>query len=366
MQRLRVAIAVEQFWQRVPGGSGTYILRLVDELVAAHELDLVGFAAHHRARRRRDHPLPIDVAESLLPRRALDEAWQRLRWPRVAGREPIDVIHATTWAVPPRTAPLVVTVHDLAFLRAPEHFTTRGNSFFRRALEIVRAEADAIIVPSQATADDCVANGLLADRIRVIPHGSDVPAVSDAEVRRFRESHGLHRQYLLWCGTVEPRKNLPTLLRAYEALARTGRDLDLVLVGPPGWGSLDLDENPALRDGGRLHVLGRLAPHDLHAAYAGARAFAFPSLWEGFGLPVLEAMAHGIPVVTSTGTSMAEFARDAGLLVPPNDAAELARAIERTIGDEHDEFAARSRTVAARYRWRETAKLTTAVYREIA
>jgi glycosyltransferase involved in cell wall biosynthesis len=366
MQRLRVAIAVEQLWQKVPGGSATYIRQLADELATADQVDLVGFAAHHRARRRLDHQLRIVVAESFLPRRALDETWQRLRRPRVPVRGSLDVIHATTWAIPPRSAPLVVTVHDLAFLRSPEHFTARGNSFFRKALVIARAEADAIIVPSQATADDCIGQGFSTNRIRIIPHGSKVPVVSDAEVTQFRHRHGLHRPYILWCGTIEPRKNLPTLLRAFEALSLTYSDLDLVLVGPTGWGSLDLDNHPALRNTGRLHVLGRLPAPDLHAAYAGARVFAFPSTWEGFGLPVLEAMAHGIPVVTSEGTSMAEFARGAGLLVQPRDADALAGAIISAAGVEHDELSRRGLVVAANHTWAEAARLTTAAYRDVA
>lgn len=358
-------MTVEQFWQRVPGGSGTYISHLVHALAAADQVDLVGIAAHHRASQRHDHPLPIDVVESLLPRRLLDDAWQRFRRPRVPVRGHVDAIHATTWAIPPRSAPLVVTVHDLAFLRAPEHFTARGNRFFRRALAITRAEADAIIVPSQATADDCTRHGLGADRIRIIRHGSDVPDVSDEEVRGFRDRHGLERPYVLWCGTIEPRKNLPTLLRAFESLSHAEPDLDLVLAGPAGWGAVDLDSYPGLRAGGRLHLVGRLSRRDLDAAYAGARVFAFPSTWEGFGLPVLEAMAHGVPVVTSEGTSMAEFARGAGLLVEPHDVDGFAAAIVRAAGAEHDEIGQLGRAAAEGHSWDDAARLTTAVYREV-
>ncbi|MBO9555483.1 glycosyltransferase family 1 protein [Cellulomonas sp.] len=360
---VRAALTVEQLWQPVPGGSGTYVRELVAALAAAGEVDLVGIAARH------DGPPPsgalgVPVRTSPLPRRLLYEAWSTTRRPRRSVPRDVDVVHATTWAIPPRTAPLVATVHDLAFLRAPEHFTARGNRFFRRALEIVRDEADVVITPSQITADDCVAQGIGRERLRVVPLAAEVPTTTAQDVAALHREHGLTgRPYVLWCGTVEPRKNLPTLLTAFEQVAaRT--DLDLVLVGPVGWGSVDL-EGPAARLGDRLRVLGRLTWEQLHAAYAGARAFAFPSTWEGFGLPVLEAMAHGVPVVTSRGTSMAEFSADAALLVDPLDDDALAEALVEAAGPRHDELAALGRDAAARHTWAATAARTAEVYRSL-
>ena len=201
-----------------------------------------------------------------------------------------DIIHATTWAIPPTSKPLAITVHDVAFLRDPDHFTAHGSAYFHRALEITRKRADAIIVPSQATADDCVEAGLDASRITVIPHGLSHTPVTADQIEDFRARWDLTRPYILWVGTREPRKNLPTLLAAYRQMEDA--DLDLVLVGPAGWGS-DPTDAPLAPD--RVHVLGRLDDADLACAYAGARVFTFPSLWEGFGLPVLEAMAHGDP-----------------------------------------------------------------------
>jgi len=274
---------------------------------------------------------------------------------------PVDVVHATTFAIPPKSAPLVVTVHDLVFLDEPGHFTRHGVRFFKRGLALTRRDADVVLVPSRTTFDACVAAGVRESRLRVVPHGVEVPAVSPAQVKEFVTAQGLPERYVLWCGTLEPRKNVPTLLRAFAAVRRAQPDVGLVLVGPSGWGSVDVP-----RDLDGVHLLGFLDGADLHAAYAGASAFCYPSLREGFGLPVLEAMAHGVPVVTSAGTSMAEFADGAGLLVDPLDVDAMAAALLDALGDRHEVLSAAASAQAARFSWDHAADLTIAAYREAA
>lgn len=359
---LHVALTVEQLHQPVPGGSGTYVRALAHELARTPGVRATGIAARHHGPPA-SGPLPVPVRHSPLPRRLLYDAWQHLRRPVASVPRGSDVVHATTWAVPPRRAPLIVTVHDLAFVRAPEHFTPRGNRFFRRALDIVCREADLVIVPSEATAADCLEAGIGYDRLRTVPMAATPVDVTAAEVDAFRAEHGLRRPYVLWCGTVEPRKNLGTLLRAFAELCGEQPELDLVLVGPPGWGSVPQDV-PALPPG-RVHVLGRLPDGELHAAYAGAQAFAFPSLWEGFGLPVLEAMSHGVPVVTSAGTSTAEIGPGATLLVDPRDHRALAAALHDAVGSRHDELAQAGLRAASSYSWAATAQQTVAAYRDL-
>jgi glycosyltransferase involved in cell wall biosynthesis len=360
---LRAALTVEQLWQPVPGGSGTYIVELARELADDPTLDVVGISAHHRAPAPADWAPPVPVRSSRLPRRALYEAWQHLPGPlaeSIAGRA--DVVHATTWAVPATRRPMAVTVHDVAFLHDPAHFTGRGNTFFRRALERVRGNDAAIIVPSQATADDCLQVGLPSTRITVVPHGVRVGRPDPQTVLEFRSRSGLNREYVLWCGTIEPRKNLSTLLTAFADAAVDLPDVDLVLVGPAGWGALP--PVPSSLSPDRVHVLGHLSRADLDAAYAGAAAFCFPSLREGFGLPVLEAMQHGLPVVTSRGTACAEVGGDAALLVDPLDATEVARALVTAVRERAD-LSARSRSRAAGFTWREAAARTAEVYRDL-
>ncbi len=364
---LAVAMTVEQCWQPVPGGSGSYVVELTRALAARDDVRVRGLSARHAAPAPADWLPACPTTASALPRPLLYESWNRLRAPRAEStlRGRPDVVHATTWAVPPTRSPLVVTVHDLAFRRNAEHFTARGVRFFERALERTRGEARLVIVPSQVTADDCVAAGIDEARIRVVHHGVRVDVPTAADVDLFRRTHDLPTRYLLWCGTLEPRKNLAGLLRAFALVAPSDPGLHLVLVGPTGWGDAGVPADLGAL-AGRVHVLGRLPRADLHAAYAGATAFCFPSFWEGFGLPVAEAMAHGLPVVTSAGTSTAELAGDAGLLVDPLDDRAVAHGIERAVGAEHDRLAAASRARALAFTWERAAELTLAVYREAA
>ena len=359
---LRATVTVEQLWQRVPGGSGTYVARITQALQSRDDVEVTGISARHAAPPPPDWPLDVPVRAVPLPRRALYDAWQLARAPRAEWVVPgSQVVHATTWAVPPTRLPLVVTVHDLAFLHDASHFTLRGNRYFRRSLDDVRRHADAVVVPSRATADECVAAGIDVARVHVVPHGVDAVRPDPAAVSAWRARLGLARPYVLWCGTVEPRKNLATLLQAFAAMR--GVPADLVLVGPPGWG--DVPVHPQGLDPRRVHALGHVSREDLATAYAGAAAFCFPSLREGFGLPVLEAMAHGVPVVTSAGTACAEVAGDAGLLVEPTDVDGMARALEAAVEDDGT-MAAASRARAAAFTWSEAAARTAEVYRSVA
>lgn len=366
---VRVAAVVEQLWQPVPGGSGRYIVELLREL-AATGTRVIGVAARHPRSAPSPEDLGIDVpvVHTGLSRRPLYAAWDRLRRPSI---DPLvrgtDVVHATTWAIPPTHHPLVVTVHDVAFLREPAHFTRHGAAYFQRALNLTRQHAGLVVVPSEATARDCISAGIDEDRIRVIPHGVRGQEVVLSRVESFRTGHGLERPYLLWVGTREPRKNLRVLLEAYSLLVGH-TDLDLVLVGPSGWGDTGAEERlMSSLPGDRVHILGRLDDSDLLAAYAGARVFCFPSTWEGFGLPVLEAMSQGVPVVTSRDTSMSEITgEDAGLLVDPSVPREMAEAIEAAAGPEHRRLALAGRERAAGFTWERSALDHANVYRELA
>lgn len=360
---LRVAVTLEQCWHEVPGGTASSAIETVAALRERADVDVVGVAARHREPPPPPFTPSVPVRHLALPRAVLYETWQRLRWPRIqSATGDIDVIHATTMAIPPKSAPLVVTVHDLAFLDEPAHFTKHGLRFFNRGLALALADADVVLTPSRATFDACVKAGFDEKRLRVVPHGVAVPTVAAANAREFAEKHGLPSRYVMWCGTIEPRKNVPALLKAFAIARRRDPGLGLVLVGPKGWGDVSAESKPENQDGVRL--LGFLPTNELHAAYVGARAFCYPSFREGFGLPVLEAMAHGVPVVTSEGSAMAEFVGDAGVLVEPSDVDAIAAAIIAVTGERHDELAAGAKAQAAHYTWANAAELTVSAYRD--
>lgn len=364
---VHVAVTVEQSWQPFPGGTAASTNELLGELRHDPRLRLLGIAARHGAPAPHPWQPPVPVHQLPLPRPALYRAWHGLRWPPVDLGLPrgggVDVIHASSPAVPPATAPLVATIHDLAFLDEPQWYTPRGVRFFRRGTELARRHASAVVVPSTHTRDDCVRAGFDPALVSVIPHGVDVTAVRPGQIRTLRERFGLSRPYVLWCGTHEPRKNLPRLLTAFgDLIAHDDPGVDLVLVGPPGWGPTAV---PPPRVAERVHHTGFLAPADLHAAYAGARAFCYPSLREGFGMPVLEAMAHGLPVVTSRSSPMAQIAGDAAEVVDPQDAGSIAEGL-RTVLSGPDRYAAASLPRAARFTWAGAAASLAAVYLDVA
>lgn len=360
---LRVAAVVEQCWHRVPGGTAVAAARTLEALAARGDVELVGVAARHRRPAADGLGVPIPVRHARLPRRALYDSWQRLDLPsvqRLVG--PVDVVHATGGAVPPAgRAGLVATVNDLAFLRRPEWFTRRGVRFATRAFERVRARAAVVVAPSEATAADLADNGVGPERIRVAPLAADRAAAGPAAVDAVRARHRLPEVFALWVGTAEPRKNLAGLLRA---AARTATGVPLVLAGPDGWG-LDTD---SLIAGAGCEVirLGFVPQADLAALYAAARVFVYPSLMEGFGLPVLEAMAQGTPVVTSAGTATEEVCGDRASVVDPTDAEALAAAIDAVVASdaEHARRSAAARDRASQFSWEATAAHVRAAYEE--
>lgn len=361
---MRVALTLEQCWHRVPGGSATSALGLAAALAERDDVEVVGVAARHPAPPDRAFLPSVPVRHLRLPRLALYEAWHAVGRPLVEGATgPVDVVHATAVAVPGCRAPLVVTVHDLAFLTEPGHVTRHGLRFFTRGTELTRRRARLVLVPSEATARECEEAGIDRSRVRVVPWGVTPVEVDDEQVDAVRRRHRLDRPYVLFCGTVEPRKNLPRLVDAVRRLDRP--DVELVMVGPEGW-----NEDRARLLGrlpGRSRSLGYVPTAELASLYAGAATVAYPSLREGFGLPALEAMAQGAAVVTSAGTATEEVAGDAAVLVDPTSVEAIAEGLDRVLSDPAGaaELGARARARAATYTWERTAELTVAAYREV-
>jgi glycosyltransferase involved in cell wall biosynthesis len=362
---LRVAVTLEQCWHRVPGGTATSALGTVAALRERDDVECIGVAACHRSIPAAPWTPPVEMRHLRLRRELLYESWHALRRPRidrVTGR--VDVIHATGMAIPPKSAPLAVTVHDLAFLDHPEHVTRHGLRFFHRSLVLTQRDADIVLCPSEATKRELVDIGMASDRIRVVPWGVEPFVVTDDDIVSARARHGITGRYVLWVGTIEPRKNLGGLLAAFRQLRHD--DLELLLVGPEGW-----NEDLAARLGstdGRVRALGFVPLDELRALYAGAAVFCLPSLREGFGLPVLEAMMAGAPVVTSAATATEEVVGDAGISVDPLDHDAIAHALRTVLDDDERARTLRERAVArARtFTWARTAELTVDAYRSIA
>jgi glycosyltransferase involved in cell wall biosynthesis len=363
--RPRVAVTVEQSWHVIPGGIATATVELLRALVARGDVDLIGVAARHRGRPPEDLVPPVPVRHLPLGRRALYESWQRFRAPVVErATGPVDVLHDAGYVVPPSRAPLVATVHDLLFRTYPEHYTRHSLQTFRRGFELARRHARVVICPSESTRAACAEAGIDDERLRVVPLGVRLTERDPARDEDVRRRYGAARPYVLFCGTIEPRKNLRRVLQAFREIG--DRDVELLLAGPQGWKE-DLGGDLSALNG-RARAIGFVPRGDLDVLYTGAEAVVYPSLAEGFGLPVLEAMANGAAVVTSTGTATEEVAGDAALLVDPLDADAIGAAIVRLLDDRALAAAlgAAARARASTYTWARSAELVAAIYGEVA
>jgi glycosyltransferase involved in cell wall biosynthesis len=367
---MRVGIFADQLFYAQPGGIGTYLRHLVPGL--ASKLDDGTLAlAHHGPEGELAFPDLAGVEEvSLGPRRDLmGLAWHGLGRPRLErylGK--LDLVHAPSLVYPPSRAPLVATVHDLCILKYPGAFPSRWRAFHRRGLSLIMRDANVIMADSRSTYDDLRSlAGEHDPRVRIVPLGVDIPAIpKEEEVEAVLRKHELSPGYILFVGTVEPRKNLSRLVQAYAAFEPEEKkgSGELVLVGAQGWmGRRELSR--VLSQAG-VRWLGYLPREELEAVYKGASMFVYPSVYEGFGLPVLEAMARGLPVVTSDSSSLREVGEGVALLVDPSDAREIGKAMRRLIDDEgmRRELAEKGMERAADFPWERTVELTLEVYED--
>jgi glycosyltransferase involved in cell wall biosynthesis len=302
--------------------------------------------------------------------RALYPSWDLLGRPALpASLADADIVHATNpAAVPPvhDDQRLVVTVHDLAFQRFPELFPHDWRWLYRAGLRAATKRADAILVPSQSTADDLTAStSIPASRVHVTPLAPSLVS-SDQDPAETGARLGVTQPYVLSVGTLEPRKNLVRLVRAYRQVAPDVPHA-LVLAGAPGWRSEALDAELARNGPGTVVRTGSLSGVDLDALYRGADVFAYPSLYEGFGLPVLEAMSRGVPTLASNVSSLPQVAGDAALLVDPTDVAEIAEGLARLLTEPAfaEDLRQRGLQRAATFTWAATARATLDVYRHL-
>lgn len=369
---MRLAVVVEQLLAPTPGGTGRYARELAAALAAPPEAgadpgadpgarpgarpgvdEVTGWCAWHRNLSGARIPGVRGPRRLPVGRRALALAWERGRGPSPDG----PVVVAPTVLAPPRRRGqlLLAVVHDTVPYSHPETLTRRGVAFHRRCIERLAAEADAILVPTAAVARE-LAQVVVLDPARLHVVGAGVSAAvaippPDAVARR--ERLGLPRSgYLLTLATLEPRKGLDVALAALAGLPQAP---PLVIAGAPGWGGVDLAAMAARLDlpPGRVREVGRLSDPDLAATLAGARALLAPSRAEGFGLPVVEAMAHGVPVIASDAPALVEVAGGAARHVPVGDAEALAAAVTELLADPvaARELGERGRERSAAFRW---------------
>ncbi len=282
--------------------------------------------------------------------------------------------HATEHLLPHLRQPAILTVHDLIFEHYPEHHTRRNHLFLRVAVPRFARAAEALIAVSHHTKRDLVElYNLPPEKIHVIHEGIDAsfaPA-AEGEVARVRRAHGIEGAYLLMVGTLEPRKGHATALRALARLLSAANNLEhkLVIVGGAGWlfePVRTLVEELRLTD--RVLFTGYVPQGDLAPLYTGAACALVPSLYEGFGFSVLEAMACGAPVICSNVSSLPEVAGGAALLVPPGDDEALAASIKEVLSDPAlvVDLRERGQRQASHFRWASTARETVELYREVA
>ncbi len=294
-------------------------------------------------------------------RKRMTTARQDFLWYPILGRrraveEGADVYHCPTPRAPFTRGrpPLVVTVHDLVPVLFPATMTPWSRFYTSLTLKRILDSADMIVTPSTDTANDLARHFAIPDsRLRVVWNGVDSVFFSSPPVER-----PIPEPYVLFVGTPEPRKNLPRLIEAMTMLRARGHPHRLVIAGGGGWGRVAIDPQAAL-------LTGRLGDRDLLGYYAHAECLALPSLHEGFGLPAVEAMAAGTPVVAGSKGALPEVVGNAGILVDPYDVSAIAAGIERAI-EERESLVAAGKQRAAQFTWAKAAESMSAIYRALA
>lgn len=358
-----------------PVGAGNYIihftqalanLEINDELVIftyASRQPLFGIQPGSRVKL-------IALPELSPPRRLI---WEQTNLPALIRQYKLDLFHSLHYTMPVfLPCPNVVTFHDMTFFLYPRLHTMPKRIFFQNMIRYSAKHATALVADSESTRQDAIRLlGLAPERITTVPLGVTAayhPVRDLARQDIVRQKYQLPERFILNVGLMEPRKNLPALLRAFSKICEHFPAEKLVLVGRKGWmvdQVFNLLDSLALLD--KVCFTGYVDGEDLPVIYSMADIFVYPTFYEGFGLPVLEAMACGTPVITSNTSSLPEIVGDAGVLLAPDDAEGLATALERLLlnEDERKIRSIRGLELASAFTWERTARLTWQVYQQV-
>lgn len=314
-------------------------------------------------------PVPEDLKSKIknlksykFPPTILELLWNKLHVlsaEKFTGK--LDVFHTSDWLEPPVSCSKVTTIHDLALYKYPQTFPKKIILNQKRKLKWVKKESKLIIAVSQSTKDDIVEIlGISDKKIKVVHEACDssFSKQPEAKIEKTKKKYGIEGKYLLAVGTREPRKNLRRVMDAYRILGIN--NLELVVVGKFGWGDDIKDVNSKMPN---VKFVGYVPKEDLPALYSGSECFVYPSLYEGFGLPILEAMNCGTPVITSNISSMPEVSGKAAVLVNPEEAEDIAEGIKEAL-EKRKDLIKKGKERAKEFSWEKTAKETLKIYQE--
>lgn len=364
---------------RQAAGIGQYVRCLVDAMLAQDDINSYALLASGRPTRTRPFPSAknVHVRSIFIPDRYLNILWYRWRLPLYATyfSGQVDLYHGLDFALPPLRGKLrkVVTVHDLTFLEHPEYAVPSLAAYLNKVVPEAIAAADVVAAVSQTTRHALIKHlGTPPEKITIIPNGvgAQFRRITDPVIlAATRHKFGLHHPLVLGVGTLEPRKNHLGLIKAFsQAQKKKQGPAMLALAGGKGWLYEETQQLVAdLRLEKKVRFLGHVSDLELITLYSMADVFAFPSFSEGFGIPPLEAMACGTPVITSNLSSLPEIVGDAALLIDPYDVSALGHAITRLIENAQlrEELRQKGYQQAQRYTWSAAASKMLSVYQKL-
>lgn len=358
-----------------PVGAGNYIIHLIRAMAGLYTEDEFVIFTHKQGFSLIDLPdsagFTWEILEDSSPGSRL--IWEQTLFPQLVYKSGIELLHSLHYTRPVRLpCKSVVTFHDMTFFLFPDLHTRSKRFFFPQAIKLSARRADALTAVSESTRQDAIRLlKIPPEKITTTHLGIDSsfrPIGDTSGIRQSVERYGLPERYLLYVGLIEPRKNLPMLVNAFKKFNEKQGDYKLVLAGRFGWMYEELLEQiKRLGLEQAVHFTGYVPQKDLPLVYNLSSLFVYPTIYEGFGLPVLEAMACGVPVISTDTSSLPEIVGEAGILIPRDDAAALLNAIETVLGDEdlRRELIRKGLTRAARFSWQQTAKLTYQVYQKV-